>query len=43
VLSQPAPRPLDLHPVRIENGIVKVDTGRTVKRSSFESSQAARA
>ena len=26
VLSPPAPRALDLHPVRIENGIVKVDT-----------------
>ena len=25
VISPPAPRPLDTHPVRIENGIVKVD------------------
>ena len=38
----PAPRALDLHPVRIENGIVKVDTGRTLKRRYFEASQVAR-
>lgn len=43
VLSPPAPRALDLHPVRIENGIVKVDTGSTVKRRSFEASQVTRA
>jgi cytochrome b6-f complex iron-sulfur subunit len=43
VLSPPAPRALDIHPVRIENGIVKVDTGRTLKRRSFEASQVARA
>ena len=43
VISPPAPRALDLHPVRIENGIVKVDTGRTLKRRSFEASQATRA
>ncbi|MBT8461625.1 MAG: ubiquinol-cytochrome c reductase iron-sulfur subunit [Gemmatimonadetes bacterium] len=42
VLSPPAPRALDLHPVRIENGIVKVDTGRTRKRRYFEASQVAR-
>ena len=28
VTGPPAPRPLDLYPVRIENGIVKVDTRR---------------
>ena len=39
VLNPPAPRPLDLHPVRIENGIVKVDTSVSVKRASFEPSQ----
>ena len=39
VLSPPAPRALDLHPVRIENGIVKVDTGTRLKRSSFDESQ----
>ncbi|MGB5525930.1 MAG: ubiquinol-cytochrome c reductase iron-sulfur subunit [Gemmatimonadota bacterium] len=43
VLSPPAPRALDTHPVRIENGIVKVDTGRTLKRRNFEASQVARA
>lgn len=43
VLRPPAPRPLDLHPVRIENGIVKVDVGRTRKRSHFEASQVVRA
>ena len=39
VLGPPAPRPLDLHPVRVENGIVKVDTGRRVRRSRFEPEQ----
>ncbi len=43
VINPPAPRALDLHPVRIENGIVKVDTARTVKRSHFDTSQVARA
>ena len=43
VLSAPAPRPLDLFPVRIENGIVKVDTTAPVKRATFESSQVVRA
>jgi cytochrome b6-f complex iron-sulfur subunit len=43
VLSPPAPRALDLFAVRIENGIVKVDTSQRIKRSSFEHSQIARA
>jgi len=42
VLSPPAPRALDLHPVRIENGVVKVDTGTTVTRSAFSVSQVTR-
>ena len=42
VLSPPAPRALDLHPVRIENGVVKVDTGTTLTRNVFEPSQVAR-
>ena len=42
VLSPPAPRPLDLFPVRIENGIVKVDTRRRVRRSEFHASQVVR-
>ena len=43
VLSPPTPRPLDLFPVRIENGIVKVDTTVPVQRATFEASQVARA
>lgn len=42
VLSAPAPRALDLHPVRIENGIVKVDTGTTVTRGAFSPAQVTR-
>jgi cytochrome b6-f complex iron-sulfur subunit len=42
VLSPPAPRPLDLFAVRIENGIVKVDTSRPIRRTSFEASQVTR-
>jgi cytochrome b6-f complex iron-sulfur subunit len=41
VLSPPAPRALDLYPVRIENGIVKVDVSKPLKRRSFQSAQAA--
>ncbi len=36
VLSPPAPRPLDVYPVRIENRIVKVETGRTLRRRAFD-------
>jgi cytochrome b6-f complex iron-sulfur subunit len=39
VISPPAPRPLDIHPIAIENDIVKVDTGRTIKRSVFKADQ----
>lgn len=39
VLSPPAPRPLDLYAVRIENAIVKVDTSRKIKRQSFHPGQ----
>ncbi len=39
VVSAPAPRPLDLHPVSIENNIVKVETGKVVKRSVFQPQQ----
>lgn len=39
VVSAPAPRPLDLHPVIIENNIVKVDTNRVIKRRSFRAEQ----
>jgi cytochrome b6-f complex iron-sulfur subunit len=43
VVSAPAPRPLDLFPVGIENGLVKVDTGQLIRRSAFEPEQAVRA
>ena len=33
---------LDLLPVRIENGIVKVDTDRPIRRDSFEPGQVTR-
>ncbi len=39
VLSPPAPRALDLYPVRIEAGIVKVDTARRVERAHFDPGQ----
>ena len=39
VISPPAPRPLDIYPITIENDIVKVDTGRTIKRSVFKADQ----
>jgi len=42
VSGPPAPRPLDLFPVRIENGIVKVDTTRRRRRSRFQQSQVVR-
>lgn len=42
VLNPPAPRALDLYAVRIENGIVKVDTSRPIKRRSFQVEQVAR-
>lgn len=41
VLSPPAPRALDLFPVAIEGGVVKVDTGRRIQRSRFENGQVA--
>jgi cytochrome b6-f complex iron-sulfur subunit len=39
VLSPPAPRPLDFYPVRLENGIVKVDMSQRRQRTAFEPSQ----
>jgi cytochrome b6-f complex iron-sulfur subunit len=41
VVNPPAPRALDLFPIRLVNGIVKVDTGQTIRRDRFEKSQAA--
>ena len=42
VLAPPAPRPLDLFAVRIENGIVKVDVSAAIRRAAFEPSQVTR-
>ena len=39
VINSPAPRALDLFPVVIENNIVKVNTGKRIKRSEFRTSQ----
>ncbi len=39
VLNPPAPRPLDLFPVVIEEGIVKVDTGAPASRQQFDPAQ----
>jgi cytochrome b6-f complex iron-sulfur subunit len=41
VVSAPAPRPLDLHPIFIENNIVKVDTTKVIKRGVFRPEQVA--
>lgn len=35
VLTSPAPRPLDIYPVNIENNIVKVDIDESMKRDRF--------
>jgi cytochrome b6-f complex iron-sulfur subunit len=42
VLNPPAPRALDLFPVRIENGIVVVDTAAPVRRAAFDPAQVVR-
>ncbi len=42
VLTAPAPRPLDTYPVRIENGIVKVNISTPQKRERFDKGQTAR-
>ena len=39
VVSPPAPRALDIHYVFIENNIVKVDTGKRIKRGEFRADQ----
>jgi len=39
VLTPPAPRALDILPVIIEGGIVKVDTRRKLRRKQFDASQ----
>ena len=42
VISSPAPRPLDIYPIVIENNVVKVDTSKPIKRNQFEVSQVVR-
>ena len=42
VLNPPAPRALDLFPVRIENGVVKVDVRRPRRRTAYSPSQVTR-
>jgi len=42
VLSPPAPRPLDIFAVRIENDIVKVDISKAIRRQSFSVNQVVR-
>ena len=42
VLTAPAPRPLDIYPVRIEDGIVKVDVSAAKRREHFDQEQATR-
>ena len=39
VINSPAPRALDLFPVVIENNVVKVNTGKRIRRSAFRDSQ----
>ena len=39
VVSGPPPRPLDIHPIKIEGGKIMVDTGKIITRDSFNPSQ----
>ena len=39
VINPPAPRPLDIYPIFIENNVVKVDTSKPIKRSEFRTEQ----
>lgn len=40
VVSGPAPRPMDIFPVEIEEGQVIVDTGNPIQRDEYDPSQA---
>ncbi|NNK96664.1 MAG: Rieske (2Fe-2S) protein [Desulfobacterales bacterium] len=42
VLTPPAIRPLDYFPVRIENGLLRVDISTPLKRQAFDPSQTVR-
>ena len=39
VIKPPAPRPLDIYPLAIENNVVRVDTSKPLKRSMFRAEQ----
>ena len=39
VIDAPAPRALNIYPITIENNIIKVDTRKPIKRSSFRPEQ----
>jgi cytochrome b6-f complex iron-sulfur subunit len=39
VINSPAPRPLDIYPIVIENNVVKVDTSKPIKRNEFRAEQ----
>ncbi|HLA28452.1 MAG TPA: ubiquinol-cytochrome c reductase iron-sulfur subunit [Syntrophales bacterium] len=39
VIAGPPPRPMDLYPVKIEDGMILVDTGKIIRRDSFNPSQ----
>jgi cytochrome b6-f complex iron-sulfur subunit len=39
VITSPAPRPLDMYQVHIENNTLKVDTGRLIRRDEFLKTQ----
>ena len=41
VIEAPAPRALDIYPITIENKIIKVDTRKPIKRSTFRVEQVA--
>jgi len=41
VINPPAPRALDYYPVTVEQGVVKVNTSKPIKRKEFEKGQAA--
>lgn len=42
VLTAPAVRPLDYYPVRIENGLIRIDMSSPMKREIFDPSQTTR-
>ncbi len=42
VLTPPAMRPLDYFPTRIENGLIRVDITKPIRREAFSSSQTTR-